>query len=313
MPAPGTPERLLAYCDSWAGEVGWTLTNDPGDADAIVLGPGGASPPADLPQVAVIQGRGVDGYRWALRHLAYATLSPPEVIAYGPHADHLGDLRRPPGPGPHPVAALLHGGFWTAPWQRDLMDGIAVDLVHRGWATWNFEYRRVGAGGGWPRTGEDVLAALDHVEQLDGVDPQRLLLVGHSAGAQLALWAAGTWDRGGGVTRVLGLAGVLDLAAAARQRVGGGAVARFLGDHRPSEASPIERLPLGVPAVLAHAVADPLVPVGQSRDYAGAATEAGDAVDLLEFAGDDHMSLLDPGGDWRMVCVASLPDLGAAM
>lgn len=301
MPAPGTPERLLAYCDSWAGEVGWTLTNDLGDADAIVLGPGGASPPADLPQVAVIQGRGVDGYRWALRHLAYATLSPPEVIAYGPHADHLGDLRRPPGPGPHPVAALLHGGFWTAPWQRDLMDGIAVDLVHRGWATWNFEYRRVGAGGGWPRTGEDVLAALDHVEQMDGVDPQRLLLVGHSAGAQLGLWAAGAWRGSGAVTRVVGLAGVYDLAAAARNRVGGAAVPRFLGDLAPSEASPVERLPLGVPALLAHAVGDPLVPFSQSQDYARAATQTGDSVDLVEVAGNDHMSLLDPNGDWRTV------------
>lgn len=311
VPAPGTPERLLAYCRQWAAEVGWALTEDAGRADAIILGPGAAPPAAAaaVPTVQAIAGRGVDGYQWALRHLAYSTLWRAQVVAYGPGADHIGDLRRPPWPGSHPVAVLLHGGFWTAPWQRDLMDGIAVDLARRGWASWNVEYRRIGAGGGWPQTGEDVLAAVDHVQRLGRVDPRRLLLVGHSAGAQLALWAAGErGGRGGGpATRVVGLAGICDLDAAARGRVGGSAVDRFLGRHRPSAASPIERLPLGVPVLLAHAVADRLVPVEQSRDYAAAATREGDAVDLVEVAGGDHMSLLDPRGDWSTVA-SQIPD-----
>jgi len=303
VPAPGSRERLLAYCARWAAEVGWALTEDLRDANALVLGPGAAAPNADeVPVIPLIRGQGIDGYRWALRHLAFSTRWPPEVIAYGPDPDQVGDLRRPPGSGPHPMAVLLHGGFWGAAWRRDLMDGIAVDLAQRGWATWNVEYRRVGAGGGWPQTGSDVLAALNHVRRIDGADARRLILVGHSAGAQLGLWAAGMWE--GAVTRVVGLAGVLDLAAAARQRVGGGAVARFLGDHPLSEASPIERLPLGVPVLLAHAAGDRLVPVEQSRDYARAAARAGDAVELIEVAGEDHMSLLEPSGDWRAIAWA---------
>ncbi|NIR35894.1 MAG: alpha/beta hydrolase, partial [Actinobacteria bacterium] len=112
---------------------------------------------------------------------------------YGPLPDQVADLRLPDGPGPHPVAVVLHGGFWRDVWTRDLMDGIAVDLTRRGWATWNIEYRRVGSGGGFPETLEDVAAAIDHLDGLAGdrsLDVATVVTVGHSAGGHLALWAA---------------------------------------------------------------------------------------------------------------------------
>ncbi len=57
---------------------------------------------------------------------------------------------------------------------------------------WNIEYRRVGDGGGWPATFEDVAAAIDHLATLDApVDLERVSILGHSAGGHLALWAAG--------------------------------------------------------------------------------------------------------------------------
>ena len=39
---------------------------------------------------------------------------------------------------------------------RELEGGIARDLVARGWAAWNIEYRRLGGDGGWPHTFDDV-------------------------------------------------------------------------------------------------------------------------------------------------------------
>lgn len=297
-PAPMTVEGLLRLCHEWAAEVGWTIAASPREADAIVVGPGVGAPPVDVPVAIVRKGQGIDGFRWALRHLAFTAAAPAERVRYGKGPEHVGDLRRPPSDGPHPLALLLHGGFWMDAWRRELMDGLAVDLSRRGWATWNVEYRRVGSGGGWPATGNDVLAALDAVDGLPGLTGE-VMLVGHSAGAQLALWAAGAHPRE--VTRVVSLAGITDLDVAARHRLGGGAVGRLLESDPPSVASPIDHLPLRVPVLLAHAVDDPVVPVDQSRRYATAAQAAGDSVELIEVDGSDHMGLIDPTGAWQAV------------
>ena len=72
------------------------------------------------------------------------------------------------------------------------MRGLAADLVRRGWAVWNIEYRRLGGdGGGWPATFDDVAAAIDHLRTLDApLDLDGVSFLGHSAGGHLALWAA---------------------------------------------------------------------------------------------------------------------------
>src|ERR671916_699164 len=72
----------------------------------------------------------------------------PQVIPYGEKHGQWGELRLPAHPGPHPLAVLVHGGFWLDAWELDTLDGLAVDLTARGWATWDVEYRRGGGGGG---------------------------------------------------------------------------------------------------------------------------------------------------------------------
>jgi len=50
------------------------------------------------------------------------------------------------------------------PYARDQMDPVASDLVARGFAVWNLEYRRLGdPEAGWPSTMEDVAAGIDHL------------------------------------------------------------------------------------------------------------------------------------------------------
>jgi acetyl esterase/lipase len=189
---------------------------------------------------------------------------------------------------------VIHGGFWRASYDRHLMDDLCRDLVERGWAAWNLEYRRLGDGGGWPHTFEDVEAGIRHLKASNRV----LLAIGHSAGGHLALWAAAY----GLVTGAVSQAGVCDLAEAARLGLSRGVVHELLPPEAYAHASPAELLPLGVPQLLVHGEADDIVPVELSRSYHAAAVEAGDEVDLVTLPGVAHFEHLDPSSSaWRAV------------
>ena len=274
-----------------------------------------------------IFGRGIDGYRDALAHLANRAAMPFHTFSYGPAEDQVADLRLPGGPGPHPVAVLIHGGFWRDHWLRDSMEPIAVDLAQRGWATWNLEYHRVGSGGGWPTTLEDVASGIDHLAVAAAdhpLDLERVVAVGHSAGGHLALWAVvrphlfdGVPDPTSrvGVRGVVALAGVSDLRAGHAAGIGRNAVEDFLrrspsdGPERYGASDPTELLPLGVPQVLVHGVLDDAVPVQMSRDYVAAATAAGDTVTYEELADVGHMELIDPSHNAWQWTAAAVGDL----
>jgi len=265
----------------------------------------------------VLYGRGADTGRHAVLFLARrGRAEGPDTLAYGPDPGQEGDLWVPAGPGPHPVAVLFHGGFWYHAWERDLMDGLAVDLARRGIAAWNVEYRRVGAGGGWPATGDDAGRATEHLAALApvyGLDLSRVTVLGHSAGAQLALWVAARGRRASvHPALAVGLATIGDLAAARAGAIGGGSVTRLItadGVVDPevalADASPVARLPIGVPQLLAHAVDDGVVPVSQTTRYADAARAAGDDVTVLELEAGGHFDLIDPGTPaWAAVAAA---------
>jgi acetyl esterase/lipase len=213
-----------------------------------------------------------------------------------------------------PVLVLIHGGFWRATYTKMLMNGLAASVIQHGWAAWNIEYRRVGmlgGGGGWPETFDDVASAIDHLDEVPGVDTSQVVAVGHSAGGQLALWAAARprldANRPGGPVKVsvrvtVSLAGIVDLFEADSFGLGNGATARLLGGHpdqcdeRYRLASPAALLPLGVPQVLVHGLADQVVPPSMSQSYQLRATAAGDQARYLPIAGAGHRDLIDPQG-----------------
>jgi len=224
---------------------------------------------------------------------------PPDRTArYGEHPDQVVDLRLPGGPTDRPLVIFLHGGFWRAAYDRTHAGPLAADLAARGWPVVTVEYRRVGqAGGGWPGTLDDVAAALTAVPKLvTEVDTGAPILVGHSAGGQLALWAARTIA----VRGVVALAGVCDLGTGYSMSLGNGAVAALLGGgpadvpERYAEADPLARLPLGVPAIMVHGIEDGVVPVELSRRYAEAARAAGDRVELVALPDVEHYGVIDP-------------------
>lgn len=219
-----------------------------------------------------------------------------ERVRYGEGPRCFGDLYRDPDGGARGTVVLIHGGFWRARFSLERLEPAAADLLGRGFAVWNLEYRRVGQGP-WPSTLDDVAAGVDHLAALDVTPP--FVLVGHSAGGHLAVWAAG---RDGGAVPVAGavsLAGVLDLAGAARDRIGEDAAREFVGGgpddfpERYAAADPLARVPIGVPVRCVHAPADDRVPHAQSQRYVAAARAAGDDATLHTVPGD-HFTVADP-------------------
>src|SRR5215210_6101524 len=113
-------------------------------------------------------------------------------VAYGSDPLQFGELRLPKGTGPFPVAVVIHGGCWVSEFATLQNTAAAADALRdAGVATWNIEYRRSNnPGGGWPGTFMDVAAATDYVRELARrytLDLTRVLAIGHSAGAHLAL------------------------------------------------------------------------------------------------------------------------------
>lgn len=244
--------------------------------------------------------------------------------AYGLGPAQFGELTRPAGPARAATVVVLHGGFWRARYDLALGRPLAADLAGRGYVVWNLEYRRVGGGGGWPATFADVAAGIDLLAELD-VDLSRVVALGHSAGGQLAAWAAARpllpaqapgADPAVLVSAVVSQAGVLDLAGAHAAGLGSGAVADLLRGS-PADAAeayaiadPMRQVPLPVPVVCVHARGDDIVPISQSRAYVAAATAAGGRAHLVETDGD-HFSVIDVSTpDWAAV-VAALESLNS--
>jgi pimeloyl-ACP methyl ester carboxylesterase len=192
-----------------------------------------------------------------------------ETVRYGDHADQLAERRGSGGR----IAVLVHGGFWRPAFDRSTTRALAVDLALRGWTTWNVEYRRSGL--------DDTLADVRAALGLTGP----ATAIGHSAGGHLVLWAAAE----GLVERAVSLAGVTDLARAARERIGDGAAVEFAGESPPAHADPMRRLPLPVPALLVHGTDDDRVPVDYSRAFAAAS-----GAELVELPGTGHFEPIDP-------------------
>ncbi|WP_222196178.1 alpha/beta hydrolase family protein [Modestobacter italicus] len=241
----------------------------------------------------------------------------PVVHAYGPDPDQFLEVTLPDFEGAAPVVVVLHGGFWRARYGIELARPLAADLAARGWAAVAVEYRRVGAGGGWPATLDDVAAALDALPEAPGagrLDLSDVTVVGHSAGGHLAAWVAARGRLPDGapgarprvpVGAVVAQAGVLDLAAAVAADLGDGATVDLLGGtpaevpDRYAVADPARLLPTGVPVLCVHGAQDTTVPLDQSERFRTAGTAAGDAVEVSVVPGD-HMAVIDLAGEaWR--------------
>jgi acetyl esterase/lipase len=243
------------------------------------------------------------------------SLPPPPAdarVKYGADENQFFDLRLPKSKAPFPLVINIHGGYWRAKYDLVHTGHLCAALTAKGLATANLEYRRVGnPGGTWPNTFADIRNAYQFLIQTAKqrrFDLPRVLVIGHSAGAQLALCLA-AHERA--VTRVVSLAGVVDLQRAYQLHLSNDAVVDFLRgtpaevpDHY-READPME---LSIPQArqwLIQGTADEDVPP-LSRDYVATKQKRSgkekEDVHLLEISGTDHFDLIDPRSQaWTQV------------
>lgn len=252
--------------------------------------------------------------------LALPKTVPTHAISYGAAPSQGIDVFLPAGRGPHPVAILIHGGCWSdfPGAGREQLRPLAADWARRGIAVWSIGYRRANeAGGGYPHLYRDVATAVDRLRSEApglGIDTQRSVLAGHSAGGHLALWAASRTRLPPGsplqqsgeplpVRGVVSIAGVGDLAAFAPRLPGncGRGILEKLSGGGPDAYADVSPAQLGLPelvrsVVMVSAAHDRIVPLRAARDYRNA-LDAGAAsrVRLRDVAGAGHFDLVTPG------------------
>jgi acetyl esterase/lipase len=249
------------------------------------------------------------------------------IVPYGPAPQQRGELFLPATPGLHPVAVLMHGGCWLAELPgTELMGYIAADLRARGVAVWNIDYRRIGnVGGGYPGTFLDVSSGIDFLRTLAPayrLDLARIVAVGHSAGGQLALWAAARrrlpknsplYRRNplplAGAVSLAGIDDLLDYREHGPSACGGpSTVDALTGRPQPArkdvygDTSPVRLLPIGVPYVLVSGTLDPIVPMGFAHRFAARGRAAGENPRTIDVDGAGHFELIDPhSAAWKTI------------
>jgi acetyl esterase/lipase len=220
------------------------------------------------------------------------------ILAYGEHPDQTIEVRDGrEGAAQRPLVLLIHGGFWRPDIDRRHARPMADAIAAAGWTVALPEYARV------PQNPAPTLADLavvmtqspHNIEHHNG----GVILVGHSAGGHLVLWASAA-RLCPTLVGTLALAPVADLLLAHELGLGSGAVSRFLG------ADPVSRPDLDprqmsaplTPTTIVHGNDDLMVPPVISESYVAAHS----SVPLIPVAGAGHFALIDPqAAAWPIV------------
>jgi acetyl esterase/lipase len=239
--------------------------------------------------------------------LSRAAGAPDSIVAYGAAPAQIMEVRVGRDPADQrPLLVLIHGGFWRPDIDRAHLRPMADALAAAGWTAALPEYARVS------RDPAPTLADLTLIlSQAAGtVEHQNgsVVLIGHSAGGHLALWAAAA-RLCPGLAGTLALGPAADLLLAHELGLGNGAVSRFLG------ADPVSRpdidprqMPAPVTATtIVHGTDDATVPLLVSESYAAAHPP----VRLITVADAGHFALIDPLAPAWSTVVAELARLSA--
>ncbi len=207
-------------------------------------------------------------------------------VAYGNHPEQFADLYLPKKNNLHPIVILIHGGCWRAQFGLTQLGQLSKSLTELGFAVWNLEFRRLGNGGGWPASFEDIARGADHLVTIAdkySLDLSNITAMGHSAGGHLALWLAGRHHlplrsklfskQPLKFRRVISLAGIPDLVEGVQQNICRGACEELVGglpNKIPElyrQSSPHFLLPFNIPQYHLVGVRDPIVPVEYLKPY----------------------------------------------
>ena len=253
-------------------------------------------------------------------------------LAYRPGAGPSGrlDVYVPTGPTPdggRPTILAIHGGGWRRFDKADY-GGSVARLVREGYVVVAANYTLSAPGRpSWPKNLEDVREAVRWTRlnaSRFGIDPERVVAMGESAGGHLAA-LLGTYPDGpvtpdvppgstgvgpvpgevsARVDAVIDFYGPADLADLTRQSPSAGkAVRQFLGGDpaqrpgRSTSASPTALAsPDDAPTLIVHGTADTLVPIAQSEALAAALARAGVPTQFIALPGAAHGFRLGAAG-----------------
>jgi acetyl esterase/lipase len=215
------------------------------------------------------------------------------TLRYGEHADQIADIRYGSRGSKLPLLVLIHGGFWKPEYDRAHVEAMSCALAETGWTTLTLEYRRV--SGAPDVTLDDVATALKVLPTLVPQHNGNLVLIGHSAGGHLVLWAGSQCadaDADRHVQGVLALAPAADLQMAHALHLGDGAVQRFLGQDSAQRAD-VDPMCLAAPSMAVTVLqgeADAIVPPEVAASYCAKFP----TTHLVSLPDCGHFALIDP-------------------
>jgi len=208
------------------------------------------------------------------------------------------DASIPDGAGPYPAAILVHGGGWVRGDRRIDVAPLFQPLEKAGIAWFSISYRFATSPLDFGTASSDVDAAVRFIKAHAAeyrIDPDRIALIGESAGGQLAAMAALNPTPGNEVCAVVALYAPTDLAALAqssglipdsvRQAIAGSPFSGVILS-RLGQLSPVENVHAGMPPfLLIHGTDDPLVPFEQSPAMCKRIKRAGGECEVLAVTG----------------------------
>ncbi|MGE0815786.1 MAG: alpha/beta hydrolase fold domain-containing protein [Vicinamibacterales bacterium] len=217
----------------------------------------------------------------------------------------LANLAYPDGPGPRPALISVHGGRWRAGNRTDASSIKVAQWAEFGFFAMSIDYRLVG-GSPAPAAYLDLRCAIRwmHAHADDyGVDPERVYLIGQSAGGHMVSLAAtlgdGAYPKTGGwadarsdIRAVISVAGAYDLPSLSWGNLWtpvGGDV-----DEARRQASPMNHVSASTtPVLVIHSDDDRSVPIQQAVDFAAKLNAAGVVHRFVHYTDKGHMGITE--------------------
>jgi alpha-L-fucosidase 2 len=211
------------------------------------------------------------------------------------------DASIPDGAGPFPIAILIHGGGWGGGDRAEVHVPPTKPFTDANFTWFSIDYR-LAPQHRWPACIDDVRTAIrwvrEHAAEFKG-DPNRVVLVGYSAGGHLAAFAAVTADDDTRPQAMIILAGPTDLVADCERRGQVSPSLQALFNHPPElddairtklrEASPLTHVSKQAPpCLLIHGTADESVPYSQSEIFQAKLQDLGVPCELIKIPGAGH-------------------------
>jgi alpha-L-fucosidase 2 len=211
------------------------------------------------------------------------------------------DASIPEGVGPFPAVIIVHGGGWVKGDRREDVTPLFEPLEHAGIAWFSIDYRLLRDVSQLGAPVEDVGNAVLYVKQNAvrfRVAPDRIALIGESAGGQLAAMAALNPKPGASVRAVVGMYAPTDLVDLAKNSTLVPEQLRESLQGTPFEnlllaglrlLSPLTAVRAGAPPfLLIHGTNDALVPFAQSEAMCARLKSVGSACELFPVEGGGH-------------------------